>query len=84
MDHEHMTLGDWIITMIVLCIPCVNIIMLFVWAFGSAINPSKKTFCQAMLIFYAIGVVLYVLLLIVGAASMSTLSSYSAFLHLIA
>lgn len=36
------SLGEWIVTYILCCIPCVNIIMLFVWAFGGNTNPSKK------------------------------------------
>ena len=30
-----LSLGDWIITLIVLAIPLVNLVMLFVWGFGS-------------------------------------------------
>jgi hypothetical protein len=44
------SLGEWIITWIVLGIPLVGIIMLFVWAFGSDTKRSKKTYCQATLI----------------------------------
>ena len=41
------SLGEWIITLIVLAIPLVNIIMLFVWGFSSGTNPSKGNFCKA-------------------------------------
>ena len=47
------SLGEWIITFIVLAIPLVNIIMLFVWGFSSGTNPSKQNFCRAALILYA-------------------------------
>ena len=73
-EDEHMTLKDWLITLLICCIPCVNIVMSFVWAFGSNVNPSKKTFFQAYLIFCAIGFVLYILffmLMGLGAASAS-------------
>ena len=46
------SLGEWIITFIVLAIPLVNIIMLFVWGFSSGTNPSKQNFCRAALILY--------------------------------
>ena len=55
------SLGDWIITLIVLAIPLVNIIMLFVWGFSSGTNPNKQNFCRAALIFYLIGFVLFFL-----------------------
>jgi ABC-type multidrug transport system permease subunit len=55
------SLGEWIITFIVLCIPLVNIIMLFVWGFSSGTNPSKQNFCRAALILYAVCFVLFFL-----------------------
>ena len=30
-----MGIGQWLLTLLVMSIPCVNIIMLFVWGFGS-------------------------------------------------
>jgi uncharacterized membrane protein YdbT with pleckstrin-like domain len=53
-----MSLGDWIITMIVLSIPLVGFIMMFVWGFSSSANPNKANFCKAALIFFLISVVL--------------------------
>lgn len=55
------SLGEWIITFIVLAIPLVNIVMLFVWGFSAATNPSKQNFCKATLIVYLIGIVLFFL-----------------------
>ncbi|NLZ81327.1 MAG: hypothetical protein GX913_05940 [Clostridiales bacterium] len=56
-----MTLGDWLITLLVLAIPCVNIVMFFVWGFGSGGNTSRKNYCRASLIFAVIGIVLGVI-----------------------
>jgi hypothetical protein len=55
------SLGEWIITLIVLAIPLVNIIMLFVWGFSSGTNPNKGNLCKAVLIFYLIGIVCFFL-----------------------
>jgi hypothetical protein len=52
-----MTLGEWLITMIILMVPCVNIVMLFVWGFGNG-NVNRKNYARATLIVMAIGVVL--------------------------
>ena len=57
-----LSLGDWIITLIVLAIPLVNLVMLFVWGFGSKTNPNKANFCKAYLVIMAIFFVLYILL----------------------
>lgn len=53
-----MTVGDWIVTFLILMIPLVGIVMPFVWAFSSDTQPSKKTFFQAQLIIAAIVLVL--------------------------
>ncbi|CAI8349101.1 MAG: Uncharacterised protein [Polaribacter sp. SA4-10] len=60
-ENKTMSVGDWIITMIVTAIPLVGFIMLFVWAFSSDTNLSKKNWAKAALIFYAIIMVLYFL-----------------------
>jgi len=57
----HMTLGNWVVTMLLLLIPIANIVLMFVWAFGSNTNPSKKTYFQATLIFAAIGIIISIL-----------------------
>ena len=67
-----MSRGDWIITMIVLAIPLVNIIMLFVWGFSSSTNPNKSNFCKAYLIFMLIAIVLFFIM--GGAAIMTAMS----------
>ena len=55
--------------MLILAIPCVNIIMYFIWAFGNG-NENRKNFCRAGLIFMLIAVVLSVLLSsMLGAAA---------------
>lgn len=59
--HPSVTLGNWIITMIIMWIPLVNIIMLFVWAFSSSTNPSKANWAKAKLIFVAISILLFML-----------------------
>lgn len=52
-----MSMKDWLITLLIFCVPCVNIVMMFVWAFGTG-NENRKNYCRAALIFAAISVVL--------------------------
>lgn len=63
-----MTMGEWLITLIIMAIPLINIIMLFVWGFGNG-NENRKNFCRAELIITLICAVLGFLFgsLIVGA-----------------
>ena len=49
-QHEPVSFGDWMLTMLLLVIPIVNIVMLFVWAFGSNTNPSKSNWAKASLL----------------------------------
>lgn len=53
---NEMTVGDWLITMLILIIPIVNIVMLFIWGFG---NPDpRRNYARASLIWMAISIVL--------------------------
>ena len=56
-----MTFGDWMLTILLLMIPLVNIILLFVWAFSSETNLNKKNFAKAQLIFMGIGIILSII-----------------------
>ena len=47
------TCWGWILTSILMCIPLVNIIMLFVWAFGSGTSGDTTFKCWARLILIA-------------------------------
>lgn len=57
-EEAPMTMTEWLVTLIVAAIPCINIIMLFVWAFGSTGNVNRRNFCRAQLIIMAAGIVL--------------------------
>lgn len=72
-----MTLGDWLVTLLITAIPCVGLVMLFVWAFSSDVNTSKKNFCRARLIFSAIILVLvFIMYAVLGVAIFSSLANY--------
>ncbi|HEX7326340.1 MAG TPA: hypothetical protein VF292_13465 [Rhodanobacteraceae bacterium] len=75
-EVSPVSLGDWIITLIVLAIPIVGFVMLFVWGFADGTHPSKQNFCRAYLILMAIGVVLFVLFMAtVGLGALTSLHS---------
>jgi hypothetical protein len=64
-----MKMGEWVLSIIISCIPLVGIIMLFVWAFSGDVNANKKNWAKAMLVIQLIGIVLIVLLYIFVLAS---------------
>lgn len=57
-----LSVGQYILTFILLGIPLVNIILLFVWSFGSDVNLNKKNFCRAVLIIGIISIGLSIIL----------------------
>lgn len=65
-ESSPVSLGDWILTLIILAIPIVGLVMLFVWGFSSGTHPSKQNYCRAVLIFTLIGFVLVFLFAIMG------------------
>lgn len=53
-NKEVMSTGQWITTLLIIfCLPCVNIIMMFVWAFADG-NENRKNLSRAWLIIGAI------------------------------
>ena len=59
-QYTPMSIGDWIITSIILAIPIVGFVMLFVWGFGSNTHPSKANWAKASLIMIGISFLIVV------------------------
>jgi len=66
--EEPVSMGEWLIAMLLMCVPCVNIIMMFVWAFGSSAKKSKSNFFKAALIWYGISFVLMIIMIVLMSA----------------
>lgn len=62
--EEPVTIGEWVVTMLIMMVPCLNIIMMFVWAFGSDTKKSKSNYFKVVLIFTAIYTVLIILYMV--------------------
>ena len=72
MDNKSrpLSVGEWMLTIIVLGIPVVNVIMYLVWAFGDG-NVNRRNFCRASIYLFLIVMGLYILLFgLVGSASL--------------
>lgn len=72
-----MSVGAWIGTLILTCIPIVNLICLIVWAVSSSPEKrSRKNWAIAQLVVILIGIVLSVFLYsVIGVSLLSALSS---------
>lgn len=78
-DTTPLSVGQWMLTTLVLALPCVGIIMAFVWAFGDG-NVNRKNYCRSALIWKAIGIglviIIYVILIAVGLSFADLGSTY--------
>lgn len=75
-ETATISLWDWVITLFITMIPIIGQVMLFVWAFGSGVNPSKANWAKANLIWFGIAVVLVVFFAaIFGIAAFSFMNS---------
>ena len=78
-NSEVMTVKNWLVVMLLSAIPLVNIILLFVWAFGDNVNLNKRNYSRAALLAALIGVVIYAVIMIlfflVFASTMSNMNS---------
>ncbi len=67
-ENRALSIGEWIVTLLVMCIPCFNIVMLFVWGFGSK-NINRKNFCKAELILCGISFIFTMIFLFIMIAN---------------
>lgn len=59
--EEPVKISEWVLSMVLMMIPCVNIIFMFVFAFSKSEKKSKSNFFKAYLIVFGI---LFALLLV--------------------
>ncbi|MCX7921744.1 MAG: hypothetical protein N3B21_06995 [Clostridia bacterium] len=66
-NTEPLSVGQWLITLLLLMIPIANIVLLCVWAFSgdNSINLNKRNLSRAYLILMGCVTGLYIVLLIV-------------------
>ena len=57
-DNSPMTTKEWLKIILLMFIPIVDIILLFVWSFGSKKNENIRSFSRATLILLLIGILL--------------------------
>jgi Kef-type K+ transport system membrane component KefB len=62
-QEKPVSVGDWVLTLIVLGVPLLNLFFLFYWALSDSTARSKKNYCRACLLFFAIGLIVSLLFL---------------------
>ena len=64
-NSQPVSIGDWLVTYLILVIPIAGFIMLFVWAFSSDTKPSKANWAKANLILMGIVFGIYFMIFLV-------------------
>ena len=67
--YPIITVSDWMITMLIMSLPILNVIMLFIWGFSSDGNPNKANWAKANLIWIAIAVGGYIVIALIALAA---------------
>ena len=55
---KPVSVGNWMLTIFLMAIPLINIVLLFVWAFGGNTEPNKSNWAIACLLW---GLIVFVL-----------------------
>ena len=65
---ETISVGEWLLALLIASIPVVNIVMWFVWVFGTNTKPCKANWAKASLLWLLIVCAFYffVVVLILG------------------
>jgi uncharacterized BrkB/YihY/UPF0761 family membrane protein len=66
-DRNYISVGSWMLMMLVTAIPIVGLIMILVWAFTGE-NESRKNYYKAILMWFLILVALIVGIALLGAS----------------
>ena len=74
--EEPVTMGEWLVTMLLMMVPCVNIVLMFVWAFSKTEKKSKSNFFKVELIMMGIILVLYIVVIAIMIAAGVALSRF--------
>lgn len=74
-QYSDMSVKDWMITLFITFIPLVNIIMLFVWAFGGDVKPSRSNWAKAALLWALVVTVLYFVIALVFFGALFSLGN---------
>lgn len=69
-NNAPVTFGNWMLTMLLMCLPVVNIVMLFIWGFGDTEPVSKRNWARAQLIWVGVAFVIFVVLVAVFSVYM--------------
>lgn len=67
--REPLSVGQWVLTILIAGIPIVGLVMIFVWAFSGNTNINKANWAKATLIWIVVSIFVAIIILsITGVA----------------
>lgn len=63
-DKKPLTMGQYLFMLFVFSFPLLNSVWVLKWAFGRSGNVNRRNLTRAMLVIYALGVLIYVYIFI--------------------
>jgi len=68
-DTRPMTVGEWMLTLLVLAIPVVNLVMYLVWALSGTGNVNRRNFCRASIYWFLIILGIWLAVMVLAAVA---------------
>lgn len=66
--EQSLTFGDWMMTILIMAIPLVNVVAIIYWAASSSTNINKQNYARASIAWFFIGLVIFFFLSLIGVA----------------
>ena len=63
-DRQVMSVSDWLVTLLLMLIPLVNLILLIVWAVSDSGNRNRANWAKAYLLVLLVSIVLSALIFV--------------------
>lgn len=57
-EADVLSVGDYILMMLIFSMPIAGLVMMLFWGFGSQVSVNRKNFARAYLVYYVISLVL--------------------------
>ena len=67
-DRNYVSVWFWFFAMFVMALPCLNVVMILVWALMGE-NQSRKNYFRALILWFLVWTLLWVVLMALGFAS---------------
>lgn len=72
------SIAEWLITLLIILIPVINVIMLLVWSLNKSTHRSKANFSKAVFILILITLFLFVVILAISGVTFFDVMSKNA------